>query len=123
GPAPLAWGWRRGGRPGRERPLPLARIGLVLGAGAAVVARSLPDGRERWRRPLPFAPRWAGACPSGVVVAGPGGAARIRANDGGVLWVFVPPSRSGGIRDSSPGWRAADGDPAPAEELSSFQLA
>jgi outer membrane protein assembly factor BamB len=125
--APLPWplesAWHVRVPPGREWPLTVTAVTLVLGAKGAIVARSLPDGREHWRRPLPFTPRWVGTVPGAMVVAGPHGAARVRAADGGLVWTFAPSAAFAGPQDSSPGWQAADADPAPAAELSAFQLA
>jgi outer membrane protein assembly factor BamB len=79
-------------------PDPGARPELLLSARfdgtstrARLIGRGMASGAIAWTSRLPFAPAWVSAQADLVLAGGPGGAACVRREDGGLVWSFTPP--------------------------------
>jgi outer membrane protein assembly factor BamB len=83
---------------------------LLTGRPGWLTARAPDSGKPVWRRRLAFTPQWAARHLDKLVTGGPGGAACVREEDGGMVWkVAAPTLFAGGAADALGSFQLANG--------------
>ncbi len=85
-----------------------------------LLCRNTANGEIRWQHRLPFVPRWASCHADTILTGGEGGAARLRREDGELLWHFSAPAAGRYPSAAVDGVRIID-DPQTPEPLRGFQ--